>query len=249
MIIVKSDADLEKMRGAGRVAARVCDQVVQSIAPGVSTREVDEVAAEAIERLGAKNAFLGYRGFPGHICVSVNEEVIHGVPGARIIRLGDIVSVDVGTIVDGFVGDVARTVMVGVTAPEVIRLVDTTERALSAAIAVARTGNRVSDISCAIEAEARAAGFSIVRQFVGHGIGRSMHEDPQVPNFGAPGRGPRLKAGMTLAIEPMLNMGGPEVEVLDDGWTAVTVDRKLSAHFEHTIAVRDGQAEILTCSA
>lgn len=248
MIIIKNNDDLVKMRAAGRAAARVCDVAASSIVPGIPTSEIGRVAAEEIRRLGAKSAFLGYRGYPGHICVSVNEEVVHGIPGPRVIRAGDIVSVDVGVILDGFVGDTAKTVMVGVSASDVIKLVETAERALALAIAAARVGNRLSDISHAIESEASRAGFSVVRQFVGHGIGRRMHEDPQVPNFGAPGRGPKLRSGMTLAVEPMINMGGCDVEVLEDGWTAVTRDRLPSAHFEHTIAVRDGVAEVLTMS-
>lgn len=246
MIIIKSDDDLAKMRVAGRIAASVSDLVIKHIAPGTSTEELSQVAADETRRLGAASAFLGYRGFPGHICVSVNEEVIHGVPGGRRIAIGDIVGVDVGVRVDGFVGDMARTVMVGVSDPENLRLVETAERALSAAIAAARAGRHLSDMSHAIESEALRAGFSVVRQFVGHGVGRRMHEDPQIPNFGPAGRGPKLKPGMTLAIEPMINMGGPEVETLADGWTVVTKDRKPSAHFEHTIAVGSGPAEVLT---
>lgn len=246
MIVIKNDDELAGMRSAGRIAAKVCNLVAESIVPGITTGEMSAIAADAMAGMGVKSAFLGYRGYPGHICVSVNEEVVHGIPGERPIRLGDVVSVDVGVIANGFVGDVARTVMIGVADPDLIKLVDTTERALLKAIDAARAGGRLSDISHAIESEAVAGGFSVVRRFVGHGIGRRMHEEPQVPNFGPPGKGPRLKTGMTLAIEPMVNMGGSDVEVLDDGWTAVTEDRAVSAHFEHTIAVRDGAAEILT---
>ncbi len=248
MIIIKSDDDLAKMRLAGEAAGRVCDLAARNVAPGTTTGELARIAADEIRKLGAISASRGYRGFPGEICVSVNEEVVHGIPGARRIRVGDVVSIDVVVHVGGFHGDVARTVMVGVSNADLIRLVETTERALSAAIDAARAGNRVSDISYAIESEAVSQGFSVVKQFVGHGIGRRMHEDPQIPNFGLPGKGARLKPGMTLAIEPMINMGGSEVEVLDDGWTAVTKDRLPSAHFEHTIAVGHGAAEILTKS-
>jgi methionyl aminopeptidase len=234
------------MRGACRMAAQVRDQVCAVIKPGVTTLELDEYARDLILDAGGKSAFLGYHGFPGHICVSVNDEVVHGIGGPRRIQLGDIVSVDFGVVYDGYVGDTARTVMVGVSDPEVIRLVTVTEQALDAAIAKAVEGNRLSDISHAVEATATAAGFTVVRDFVGHGIGRKMHEDPQIPNFGQPGRGPRLKAGMTFALEPMINMGSAEVEVMGDGWTVLTRDRKPSAHVEHTVAVGEERAEILT---
>ncbi len=234
------------MRLAGEAASHVCNLVASSVAPGTTTAELDSIAAEEIKRLGARSASRGYKGYPGEICVSVNEEVVHGIPGRRRIRAGDIVSIDVVVLLNGFHGDVARTVMVGVSDPDLMRLVETTERALYAAIEAARAGNRLSDISHAIEREAVSQRFSVVRQFVGHGIGRRMHEDPQIPNFGPPGKGAVLKPGMTLAIEPMINMGGSEVEVLEDGWTAVTSDRLPSAHFEHTIAIKNGGAEILT---
>ncbi|MGQ9661000.1 MAG: type I methionyl aminopeptidase [Kiritimatiellia bacterium] len=248
MISVKSPGDLEKMRHACRIAARVRDEVVHLVRPGITTGELAAIAGKLIRAQGAQSAFRGYRGYPGEICVSVNDEVVHGIPGSRRIEVGDIVSLDIGVRVDGFVGDTATTVMVGVTDLELIRLVKTTEEALLSGIRQAREGNRVSDISHAIETTARAAGFSVVRQFVGHGIGRQMHEDPSIPNFGPPGRGPRLVAGMTLAIEPMINMGTSEVEVASDGWTVHTRDRRPSAHFEHTVAVREGgkEAEILT---
>jgi methionyl aminopeptidase len=246
MIIIKSASDLERMRVVCAMAARVRDTVARQVGPGVRTGELAEAAGELIRGMGAESAFLGYRGYPGWICVSVNEEVVHGIPGARRIEVGDIVSLDVGVRYGGFVGDTATTVMVGVSDPEVVALVRTTERALEAGLAVARPGNRLSDISHAIEAVARSGGFSVVRQFVGHGIGRQMHEDPQVPNFGAPGRGPVLKAGMTLAIEPMVNMGRADVDVRPDAWTVVTADGQPSAHVEHTVAVTDGGVEILT---
>ena len=246
MIVVKNAEALARMRAAGEVAGRVRDAVAAKVSPGVTTGELGEYAAELIAGAGAESAFLGYRGYPGQICVSVNNVVVHGIPGPHRIRIGDIVSIDIGVRYGGYVGDTATTVMVGVTDPGVLSLVKTTERALRAGIEAARAGRRLSDISHAIEQTAVQAGFAVVRQFVGHGIGRKMHEDPQIPNFGAPGRGPVLKAGMTLAVEPMVNTGSADVEVDDDGWTVLTRDGKPSAHFEHTIAVRNGSAEVLT---
>jgi methionyl aminopeptidase len=248
MIVIKGPAELERMRASGRVAAKVRDAVARSVAPGVTTQELSDFAAELMRQEGAKSAFLGYRGYPGVICVSVNEVVVHGIPGPRRIQMGDIVSIDVGVVLDGFIGDTATTVMVGTVDARWVQLVRTAERALGKAIEVAVAGRRLSDVSHAVESEARANGMTVVRDFVGHGIGRKMHEDPQVPNFGKPGKGPILKEGMTLAIEPMVNLGGYEVEVLEDRWTAVTRDRMPSAHFEHTVAVRNGSAEILTLS-
>ena len=246
MIIIKSPEELRRMRESCRLAAIVRDKVARLVAPGVTTQELDEYAAREITGLGGKSAFLGFRGYPGHICLSVDSEVVHGIPGKRQIQLGQIVSVDVGVIYGGFVGDTALTVMVAVTDAEVIRLVATTERALQAGVSQARAGGYVSDISHAIEQTTMTAGFAVVRTFVGHGIGRTLHEDPQIPNFGPPGRGPRLKEGMTLAIEPMVNMGGSDVEVMHDGWTVLTADRKPSAHFEHTVAIGPAGPEILT---
>ncbi len=234
------------MRVSCGMAATVRTKVAKAIKPGMTTLELDQYAQELIAEMGAKSAFYGYRGFPGHICVSVNDEVVHGIPSKRVIRMGDILSIDFGVIYDGFVGDTATTVMVGVTDPGVIRLVTVTEQALAAAIEQAVAGNRLSDISHAVEKVATAAGLGIVRDFVGHGIGRKMHEDPQIPNFGKPGRGPKLRAGMTFALEPMLNLGTHEVEVMPDGWTVLTKDRKPSAHCEHTVAVGSEKAEILT---
>ena len=248
MIIVKNASELERMRASGKLAATVRDAIVKEVGPGVVTRDLSEHAGEMIRRLGGRSAFLGYRGYPGEICISVNEAVVHGVPDDRRIQLGDIVSIDIGVEYEGFIGDTAETVMVGVTDPDTIRLVRTAQAALDVAIETARAGCRLSDISHAIEKTAKAARLSVVRDFVGHGIGREMHEEPQIPNFGAAGRGPKLKAGMTMCFEPMLNLGGPAVEVLDDGWTVLTRDRSMSAHFEHTVAIRDGEAEILTAS-
>ena len=248
MIIVKNPAELDRMRASGKVAARVRDALIKAVAPGVSTGELDGWARDLMAKEGARSAFLGYRGFPGHICTSINEVVVHGIPGGQRVRLGDLVSIDVGVIFEGFVGDTAATVMVGVTDSEVVRLVRVAERALEQGIAKAVPGGRLSDISNAIETESKKAGFTVVRDFVGHGIGRSMHEDPQIPNYGPPGKGPKLKPGMTLAIEPMLNQGVAEVDVLGDGWTVVTRDRKPSVHVEHTVAILEDGPEILTCT-
>ncbi len=248
MIVIKTPEEVARMRVSGRLAADVLDAVARQVAPGVTTRELDDLARDMIERMGAKSAFFGYRGYPGRICVSVNDEVVHGIPGDRRVRMGDVVSIDVGVEYDGFIGDTARTVMVGVTDPEVLRLAATGERALEMAIAKARAGGRLSDISHAIEQTTVEAGFSVVRDFVGHGVGRRMHEDPQIPNFGAAGKGAVLRPGMTLALEPMINMGGSAVEVMPDGWTVRTRDRRPSVHFEHTVAVTaEAEAEILTC--
>lgn len=248
MIVLKNSHDLAGMRESGRLAGLVRDKVAAETRPGVTTLELADYAAKLIKGFGGESAFLGYNGFPGQICVSVNDTVVHGIPGSRRIELGDIVSIDVGVKYGGYIGDTATTVMVGVTDPEVVRLVRATERALAAGIEKARSGGRLSDISHAIECEAVRDGFTVVRQFVGHGIGRRMHEDPQIANYGAPGKGPKLKSGMTLALEPMVNAGGCEVEIESDGWTVVTKDGKPSAHFEHTIAVNDGRAEILTAA-
>ena len=246
MIILKNRDEIRKMRESGRIAATVRDEIASRISPGITTLELDEGARKLIASLGAKSAFWGYRGYPGAVCISIDSEVVHGIPGGRRIEIGQIVSLDVGVVYDGFVGDTATTVMVGVTDSEVIRLVRATELALMAGVEMARAGKRLGDLSHAIEMVAANAGFSVVRDFVGHGVGRQMHEDPQIPNFGNPGKGPKLKVGMTLAIEPMVNMGVSAVEVLSDGWTVRTVDRKPSAHFEHTVAIGDEGPEILT---
>jgi len=246
MIPIKNSAELQKMRVSGRIAARVRDRLAESVRIGVTTDELDRYAAELIRTEGAESAFLGYRGYPGHICLSVNDEVVNGIPGKRRIDAGDIVSIDVGVRFDGFIGDTAITVMAGVCEIEVARLVATAELALKSGIAQVKAGQRVSDISHAIENVAVHAGFSVVRDFVGHGVGRDLHEEPQVPNFGKPGCGAYLKDGMTIAVEPMVNLGCGDVEVMDDGWTVLTADRKPSAHFEHTVAVMGDAPEILT---
>ncbi len=246
MIPIKTPAELERMRASNRIAAEVLRVLVGYVRPGVSTAELDTLASEEMARRNARSAFLGYRGFPGHICVSLNEEVVHGIPGPRVVRIGDLVSLDVGVVHEGFVGDTATTVAVGVSDPRAMRLLAVAEAALAAGIAQARAGRRLTDISHAVESVATAAGFGVVRDFVGHGIGRRMHEEPQIPNFGAPGRGPRLAAGMTLAIEPMLTMGDWKVRVKEDRWTVVTADGLPSVHVEHTVAVGEDGPEILT---
>jgi len=246
MIELKSAEEIELMRRAGRVVAGLLETLAGQARPGVKTKALDDAARTFLREHGAQPAFLGYRGFPASICVSVNEEVVHGIPGDRMIREGDVVSLDAGAVVRGYYADAAITVTVGAVSPVIRRLVDTTRQALETGMQQARVGNRLSDISHAVQQVVEGAGFGIVRDFVGHGIGRAMHEEPPIPNFGAPHMGPRLKAGMVLAIEPMVTERGPEVEILEDGWTAVTKDRSLAAHFEHTVAITDAGTEILT---
>jgi methionyl aminopeptidase len=246
MIIIKKPDELEAMRVSARKTATILRKVADRVAPGVTTGELDDYAAELARKEEGRCAFFGYHGFSGRICCSINEEVVHGVPGKRVIRDGDVVSIDFGLVYGGFVGDTATTVAVGNIDPDWQRLLDTTQACLAAAISKSVEGNRLSDISHAVQTVAENAGFSVVRDFVGHGIGREMHEDPQIPNYGPPGRGPVLKAGMTFAIEPMINLGIHRTEVLKDGWTVVTQDRLPSAHFEHTVAVGKDKAEILT---
>jgi methionyl aminopeptidase len=246
MIELKTPKEIDIMRRAGAVVAELLALLKSKIAPGIKTKDLDAMAAEFIHKRGAHPAFLGYHGFPATICVSINEEVVHGIPSNRQIKSGDIVSIDAGAKLDGFFGDAAFTVGVGDVSQTAKRLIEATSQALDKAIAASVITNRLSDISYAVQEAAESKGFSVVRDFVGHGIGRIMHEDPPIPNYGLPGRGPKLKSGMVLAIEPMINEGTWEVEVLSDGWTAVTKDRKLSAHFEHTLAITDNGAEVLT---
>ncbi|OVE76994.1 type I methionyl aminopeptidase [bacterium E08(2017)] len=246
MIIVKNADEISRMRVSGKIAAEVLDEVARACVPGVTTAELGEIGMVQIKARGAESAFLGYKGFPGKICVSVNDAVVHGIPDSRRIEIGDIVGLDVGIIYDGFMGDTARTVKVGVTDPETLRLTAVTEQALEAGIAQAVHGNRLYDISAAIQEVVEGAGFSVVRDFVGHGIGRSLHEDPQIPNFGQKGKGQVLRTGMTFCLEPMVNMGVAEVDIQPDGWTVLTRDRQPSAHFEHMVAVGKGKAEVLT---
>ena len=246
MIILKSERDLEAMRPACAVAASVLNDVAAFIQPGMTTSDVNEFAASRIKHYGARSAFLGYRKYPCQICISVNEQVVHGLASARALRFGDIVSLDVGVIYNGFVGDTAKTVAVGGCDVRAQNLMDVTEKSLYEGIARALPEGRVVDISRAIQDYVESNGYSVVREFVGHGVGRSMHEEPQVPNFVDGKSSPRLRPGMTLAIEPMVNAGSSGVKILNDGWTVITQDGSLSAHFEHTVLVTDGEPEILT---
>jgi methionyl aminopeptidase len=246
MIILKSERDLEAMRPACAVASAVLNEVAAFIQPGVTTRQVDEFAAARMKHYGAKSAFLGYRKYPCQICISVNDQVVHGLANERQLRFSDIVSLDVGVVYGKYIGDTARTVAVGGCGVSAQRLMDVTERALYEAIAQAVPGNRVTDISRTIQNYIEGNGYSVVREFVGHGVGRTMHEEPQVPNFVDPKSNQKLRPGMTLAIEPMVNAGQPGVKILKDGWTVVTQDGSLSAHFEHTVLITEGEPEILT---
>lgn len=247
--ILKTERDLEFMRPAGAMAATVLDDLAAFIKPGLTTRQVDEYAAERMKVYGGKSAFLGYRKFPCHTCISVNDEVVHGMANERQLRFGDIVSVDCGVVYKGYIGDTARTIAVGGCGVAAQRLMDVTQQSLQEGIAQAVSGNRVTDISRAIQNYVEGNGYSVVREFVGHGVGRTMHEEPQVPNFVDAKSNQRLRPGMTIAIEPMVNAGRPEVKILKDGWTVVTQDGSLSAHFEHTVLITDGKPEILTCAA
>ncbi|MBZ4688537.1 MAG: methionyl aminopeptidase [Clostridia bacterium] len=246
MINIKSQRELEFMQKAGRIVAGAHKAVEQAVRPGVTTKELDKIAEEYIISQGAKPAFKGLYGFPASICTSINEQVVHGIPGLRKLKNGDIISIDIGAIIDGYNGDAARTIAVGEVDDKVKKLLEIAEQSLYEGIKKAVVGNRLSDISNAIQTFVESNGFSVVRDFVGHGIGRKMHEEPQVPNFGQPGRGPRLRHGMVLAIEPMVNMESYEVETLADSWTVVTKDGKPSAHFEHTVAVTDDGPQIFT---
>jgi len=245
-IPIKTEREIEKMRQACRAASDVLEQVSALVRPGITTGEVDQAAADYISEFGCKSAFLGYRGFPGNICISVNEEVVYGIGGSRRIQYGDIVKLDIGVIKDGWVGDTATTVPVGIIDEKTQRLLTVTEKTLEMAIMHVQNGRRLGDLCAAIEDEVVANGYSVVREFVGHGVGRKLHEEPQVPNYGRAGSGPKLKAGMTIAIEPMVNLGSSGVRVLGDQWTVVTLDGKPSAHFEHTVLVTKGEPEILT---
>ena len=245
---MKNERDLEAMRPACAVAGSVLGEVAAWIKPGVTTKEIDIFAASRIKHYGGKSAFLGYRKYPCHICISVNEQVVHGLANDRRVEFGDIISLDVGVVYNGFIGDTARTVAVGGCGVAAQRLMDVTEKSLYEGIAQAVPGKRVVDISRAIQNYVEANGFSVVREFVGHGVGRSMHEEPQVPNFVDGKSSPKLRPGMTLAIEPMVNAGSPRAKILKDGWTVVTEDGSLSAHFEHTVLITESEPEILTCA-
>jgi len=245
-IIIKSDREIAIMRQAGRIVATILGVLSEQVGPGMKTKELDVIAARELERLGAKPSFKGYRGFPANLCVSVNDEIVHGIPGERVLDEGDIVSLDLGAIFKGFQGDAAVTVGVGEISSQAEQLMETTEGALKASIAVAYPGARLGDISAAIQNYAESRGYSVVREYTGHGIGRDMHEEPQIPNFGSPGVGPVLREGMTLALEPMVNAGGWRTRLGNDHWVVVTADGSLSAHFEHTIAITNDGPEVLT---
>ena len=253
MIPIKSAREIEKMRLACRTASDVLDRVSEIVRPGVSTKEVDEAAADFMQAAGVKSAFLGYRlghrVFPGNICISLNDEIVHGIGSQRRIQYGDIVKLDIGVVQDGWVGDTATTIPVGMIDDRVDQLMRVTEKSLANAIKVVIEGARLGDVCAEIEDEAVKHGFSVVREFVGHGVGRKLHEEPQIPNYGKRGSGPKLKAGMTLAIEPMINMGTAAVTLLEDGWTVRTADGMPSAHFEHTVLVTKQEPEILTWRA
>jgi len=247
VIVLKSEREIGLMRRGGHILSDVMDMLRGFVKAGMSTLEIDEEVEEFIRSRGAIPAFKGYRGFPATVCISINEEVVHGIPSAhRRVKEGDIVGLDLGCIVDGYYADCAFTAAIGEVPPRVQELLDVTRESLEQAIVECRPGRRLSDVSHAVQRHVEAHGFGIVRTFVGHGIGRALHEEPQVPNFGQPGRGPQLKAGMVLAIEPMVTLGGHDVKILDDGWTAVTKDGSLAAHFEHTVAVTETGPEVLT---
>jgi methionyl aminopeptidase len=246
MVIFKSQNEIDRIRKASQIVARTLNFLESHVQPGITTRELDQIAESEIRKAGAIPAFKGYRGFPATLCVSVNEEVVHGIPSDRKLKEGDIVGLDLGCIWEDFYGDAAKTYAVGEISEEAKRLLETTEKSLMIGIDQARVGNRIGDIGYAVQTLAESSGYSVVRDFVGHGIGRNLHEDPQVPNYGNRGQGPRIKAGMVIAIEPMVCQGRADVEVLADNWTAVTRDGSLAAHFEHSIAITDNGPEILS---
>ena len=246
MVIIKSPREIEQLKRSSAMVAEVFEKLRGMIVPGITTKELDQVAEEYILLKGARPAFKGYRGFPATLCISINDEVVHGIPGQRRLKEGDIVSLDVGVNYIGYFGDAAITLPVGEVDPEAKRLLEVTKKALYIGIEKAKVGNRLFDISYAIQSWVESHGFSVVRDFAGHGIGKELHEEPQIPNFGTPHQGPRLEKGMVFALEPMVNEGTHEVRILSDGWTVVTTDGKRSAHFEHTIAITDDGAEILS---
>ncbi|OPY86743.1 MAG: Methionine aminopeptidase 1 [Smithella sp. PtaU1.Bin162] len=246
MLILKLPEEIEKARASNYIVAEVLSKLREKVKPGVTTRELDKFAEEIAEKRGAKPAFKGYRGYPHSLCTSINDQVVHGMPSARVLKEGDIVGLDFGVCYKGFFGDASITLPVGDVSLEALKLIEVTEESLYAGIKQANDGNRLGDISAAVQLTVEAAGYSVVRDFVGHGIGRNLHEEPQIPNFGKKGRGIELKSGMILAIEPMVNQGDYKVKVLSDGWTVVTQDGKLSAHFEHSIAITDNGPDILS---
>ena len=245
-ITIKSDRELQAMRRAGSIVAETIAVLKKAAKPGTTTAHLDQIAFREIRKRGGEPTFKGYRGFPASICASVNEEIVHGIPGNRILKEGDLLKMDVGATIDGFIGDSAVTIGIGNISEEAQELIEVTEQCLQEGIAAAVPGARTGDIGHAVEQYALSRGFSVVQEYVGHGVGRFLHEDPQVPNYGPPGRGARLREGMTIAIEPMVNVGGWRTRLLSDQWTVVTADGSLSAHFEHTIAITTGKAEILT---
>ena len=249
MITLKSSHEIELMRRAGKITAAARAYAGELVKPGVTTQEIDKAVEQFIRKQGAVPSFLHYNGYPASVCISVNDEIIHGIPGKRVLQEGDIVSIDVGAYIGGFHGDCAATFACGAIDPEVQRLIDVTRQSFFEGIRCAREGQRVGDISAAIQTYVESQGFSIVREYVGHGVGAKMHESPEIPNFGRPGRGPRLLRGMTLAIEPMVNAGTAAIQQLSDGWTVKTLDGKWSAHYENTILITDGEPEILTAPA
>ncbi len=246
MIIIKNDIEIEYMRHAGKLVGETLARLEEIVKPGITTAELDKIAEEFILKHNAKPSFKGYNGFPASICASVNNEVVHGIPGSRVLQEGDIISVDCGAILNGYQGDAARTIPVGKVSSEAEKLIEVTRESFFKGVEYAKVGNKLSDISSAIQTYVENFHFSIVRDFVGHGIGKDMHEDPEVPNFGRPGRGPKLRQGMVLAIEPMVNIGQYEVDVQSNGWTVVTRDGSLSAHYENTVAILNNGPEILT---
>jgi methionyl aminopeptidase len=249
MIVYKTEAEIAAMRESSRIVALVLAELRPMIKPGVRTIDLDAYAENRARELGAKPAFKGYRGYPGSLCVSINEEIIHGIPSSRTLREGDLVSLDFGVFSDGYYGDAARTYPVGKVSEAARRLMDAAEKSLGRGLEQLAEGNRISDISAAVQRHVEAEGFSVIRSFVGHGIGRELHEEPQVPNFGFPGRGPRIRRGLVLAVEPMIAAGDWEIDIREDGWTAVTRDGSLAAHFEQTVALTERGVEILTAEA
>lgn len=245
-LYIKTLNEVTGIRNAGRIVARVLRVVEENVAPGVSLKELENICVQEIRRQGGKPTFLGYRGFPAAVCISVNEEVVHGIPNSRILEEGDIVKIDIGVTKDGYIADAARTFTVGRVRPEVLQLIKVTKCAFEKTLEFARVGYRVGDISYAIQKFVESEGFSVVRELHGHGVGIELHEEPSIPNFGTPGRGPKLVKGMTLAIEPMVNMGSCEVKTLKNGWTVVAVDGKPSAHYENTVLITEGKPELLT---
>lgn len=246
MIILKSSTEIEYMKEAGKVVAHVHEVLKDAIKPGITTKELDEIAEKEIRKYNAIPAFKGYGGFPASICTSINEEVVHGIPGLKTLKDGDIISVDVGATCNGYCGDAAKTHPVGKVSEKALKLIEVTRQSFYEGVKFCKEGYRLSDISHAVQKHAESNGFSVVRDFVGHGIGQNMHEDPQIPNFGKSGKGPKLKAGMVIAVEPMVNMGTYQVKTLQDDWTVVTLDNKISAHYEHTIAITKDEPIILT---